>query len=249
MGASSRRNTRPDPNGTAKRELFNRLGLHGESEQSAMALDLSPERGLLFRITHIANLPWLLANGLHCANGAVADPDFVAIGNPDLIGKRAGRPVPHPPGGTLADYVPFYFTPKSPMLLNIRTGYAGLTRRPNEEIVILVSSCQAMSDHQVSMLYTDRHAYVSTARWTAEPRDLRDMLDWDILRRHDFARSDQYPDKVERYQAEALAHRHVPPAALIGIGCVSQAVRSAVEAQAISNPRALRAVVRPEWYF
>jgi len=214
-----------------------------------MALDLSPERGLLFRITHIANLPWLLVNGLHCANAATTDPRFVTIGNPDLIGKRAHRPVPHPPGGTLADYVPFYFTPKSPMLLNIKTGYAGLNPRSNEEIVILVSSCQAMSDHQVSMLYTDRHAYVSTARWTAEPRDLADMLDWDILRRHDFARSDQYPDKVERYQAEALAHRHVPPAALLGIGCFSPAVQSAVAAQVPANAPALRAVVRPDWFF
>ena len=214
-----------------------------------MALDLSPERGLLFRITHIGNLPWLLANGLYCANGAAADPNFVAIGNPDLIGKRADRPVPHSPGGTLADYVPFYFTPTSPMLLNIKTGYAGLTRRANEELVILVSSCQAMNDHQVSMLYTDRHAYVATARWTAEHRDLKDMLDWDILRRHDFARSDRYPDKVERYQAEALAHRHVPPAALLGVGCVSPAVKSAVEAQVLAADLALRAVVRPEWYF
>lgn len=51
-----------------------------------MPLDLTPVRGLLFRITHAANLKWLLANRLHCANGAAADPNFVAIGNPDLIG-------------------------------------------------------------------------------------------------------------------------------------------------------------------
>lgn len=135
------------------------------------------------------------------------------------------------------------------MLFNIKTGYGGLPRRPNEEIVILVSSSQAMSDHHVSMLYTDRHAYVATARWTAEPGDLKDMLDWDILRRHDFARSDQYPDKMERYQAEALAHRHVPPAALLGVGCVSPAVKSIIEAQVGATGPALRAVVRPEWYF
>ena len=27
---------------------------------------LSPEKALIFRITHIANVPWILANGLHC---------------------------------------------------------------------------------------------------------------------------------------------------------------------------------------
>jgi hypothetical protein len=75
-----------------------------------------------------------------------------------LIGKRARRRVPIPPGGTLADYIPFYFTPRSPMLLNIKTGYNGIVRRPNQEIAILVSSCQAMNHNGVSMLFTDRHA-------------------------------------------------------------------------------------------
>jgi hypothetical protein len=51
----------------------------------------------------VANLPWLLARGLHSANGGVPDPNFTAIGNPDLIGSRAHRRVPIPPGGTLAD--------------------------------------------------------------------------------------------------------------------------------------------------
>ena len=47
------------------------------------------------------------------------------IGNPDLIDKRTHRIVPAPPGGTLSDYVPFYFTLYSPMLYNIKTGMEG----------------------------------------------------------------------------------------------------------------------------
>ena len=215
-----------------------------------MALNLTPERGLLFRIIHVANLPWLLANGLHCANGAAADPNFVAIGNPDLISKRAQRQVPIiPPGGTLADYVPFYFTPKSPMLLNIKTGYNGVVRRQSQEIAILVSSCQAMKNSGVPMLFTDRHAYTATAAWSGNPADLSRMIDWDILCRHDFARDDSYPDKMERYQAEALAHQHVPPNALLGIGCVSEAVRPAIEASVQAVGLAVEVFVRPGWYF
>ncbi len=214
-----------------------------------MLPNLSAKLGLLFRITHAGNLASLLASGLHCANGVAADPNFVAIGNPDLIGKRAHRPVPVPPGGTLADYVPFYFTPKSPMLLNIKTGYNGIIRRSNEEIVVLVSSCQAMSDQGVSMLFTDRHAYMATAAWTSNHADLAGMIDWDILRRHDFAGDDGYPDKMERHQAEALAHWHVPVNALLGIGCVSDVVGSATESQVRAAGLTLKVVVRPEWYF
>ena len=66
------------------------------------------------------------------------DPDFVSIGNPDLIAKRAGRVVAIPPGGSLSDYVPFYFTPRSPMLYNIVTGHNGMKQTPRQDIAILV---------------------------------------------------------------------------------------------------------------
>ena len=195
-----------------------------------MPLDLTPQRGLLFRITHAENLPWLLSNGLHSANSGSVDPHFVPIGLADLITKRTQRAVPVPPGGTLADYVPFYFTPKSPMLLNIKTGYNDVVRRSSDEIVILISSCGRMVERGIDMVFTDRHAYVATARWTKDEAELAEMIDWDILSRHDFARSDGYPDKMDRYQAEALAHRHVPAEALLGIGCASDSVKTVIEA-------------------
>jgi hypothetical protein len=44
----------------------------------------------------------------------------------------------------LADYVPFYFTPFSPMMLNINTGRGAVPRRPNSEICILVKRRQAI---------------------------------------------------------------------------------------------------------
>jgi hypothetical protein len=214
-----------------------------------MPLDLTPARGLLFRITHVANLPWLLRHGLHAARGQVADPNFVAIGNPDLIDKRTRRTVPLPPGGVLSDYVPFYFTPKSPMLYNIKTGYSGITKRSNDDIAILVSSCQHMTAQGVTMVYTDRHAYTMTAAWTANAADLATLIDWDILRRHDFARSDSYPDKMERYQAEALAHYHVPAAALFAIGCASDRVCSAIKQVVQASGAAVQVFSRPGWYF
>eukprot|EP01012_Entosiphon_sulcatum_P041870 TRINITY_DN55774_c0_g1_i1.p1 TRINITY_DN55774_c0_g1~~TRINITY_DN55774_c0_g1_i1.p1 ORF type:complete len:117 (+),score=8.24 TRINITY_DN55774_c0_g1_i1:33-353(+) len=106
-----------------------------------------------------------------------------------------------------------------------------------------------MNNNGVSMLFTDRHAYTATAAWSDNSADLSGMIDWDILSRHDFARDDGYPDKMERYQAEALAHQHVPPDALLGIGCVSEAVRPAIEASVQAAGRTLQVFVRPGWYF
>ncbi len=99
------------------------------------------------------------------------------------------------------------------------------------------------------MLYTDRHAYTMTATWTAEANDLATLLDWDILRRHDFARSDSYPDKMERYQAEALAYRHVPPEALLAVGCASDRVRPAIQQAVQASGAAVQVFSKPGWYF
>src|ERR1019366_3671540 len=99
-----------------------------------MALDLTPERALIFRITHIANVPWILGHGLHCASSGVLDPSFRPIGDQELIRKRAGRTIPAAPFGTISDYVSFYFTPSSVMLHNIKTGFRGIERIPMRDI-------------------------------------------------------------------------------------------------------------------
>ena len=211
--------------------------------------DLSAERGMLFRITHRDNLPWLLANGLPCASAPLRAPGFAPIGKPGLIEDRAQRRVRLPPGGTLADYVPFHLTPMSPMLLNIKTGWSGVIQRPPDEIAVLVSSIGAMQAHGVTLLFTDRHACMATARWSADPADLATMIDWEILRRHDFTRSDDYPDKKDRYQAEALAHGHVPVGALLGIGCHSAREQARIQEIVTEAGLNLPVARRQNWYF
>ena len=93
-----------------------------------MPPELTLEKALIFRIVHRDNIPWILDNGLHCNNSKVRDPNFVEIGNKELISKRAKHPIVSQPGGMLSDYIPFYFTPFSPMLYNIKTGWAAFDR-------------------------------------------------------------------------------------------------------------------------
>ncbi len=125
-----------------------------------MATALQPDKALIFRITHRSNIPWILENGLHCANG-LQDPQFVPIGDREIIVHRQEKTVPIPPGGPLSDYVPFYFTPHPPMLYNIKTGCRGVTQRSNEEVVILVSSLHKVLEHGGTFVFTDRHAAAS----------------------------------------------------------------------------------------
>ncbi|HKO56749.1 MAG TPA: DUF4433 domain-containing protein [Thermoanaerobaculia bacterium] len=208
---------------------------------------LRPEKALIFRITHRANLPFILEHGLFCRRAHVEDPNFVAIGNPELIEKRRDRTVDVSPGGTLDDYVPFYFTPCSPMLLNIKTGY--VKQRSNEEIVVLVSSLPKLEANGIRYVFTDRHAYLKTARFFNDRADLGDAVDFPLLQSRDFSRDPEHPEKFERYQAEALAHHHVPVTALAGVGCYTASVRDEIKSICSRLTVTLDIVVRSEWYF
>jgi len=188
-----------------------------------MSNNLNAEKALIFRIVHRDNVPWILENGIHCANSAVQAPSYHTIGNPDIIEKRQHREVPVPPGGNLSDYVPFYFTPYSPMMLNIKTGYAGVAKVPNEEIVIFVSSLRKLAELGHAFVFTDRHAYLWSADFYSDLDDLQ-HIDWALLRNRDFKRDPDDPEKVERYQAEALVHQHLPVAAMIGAVCYTESV-------------------------
>jgi hypothetical protein len=210
--------------------------------------NLNPQKALIWRIVHRDNLPWILDNGLHCGNGNVQAPGWVSIGNPELISKRAGHAVLLPPGGFLNDYVPFYFTPFSPMLRNIHTGWGGIQKRTNDEIVILVSSLRYVAGQGLPFLFTDSHAYYEWANYYADLADL-DKIDWPILQARDFRRDPEDPAKFERYQAEALIHRHLPVSGLLGIVCYTEEMKRNIEQQLQARRLELPVHARKGWYF
>lgn len=210
--------------------------------------NLNPDKALIWRVTHRDNLPWILANGVHCRNSDKQDPNFVNIGNLELIDKRAHRPVPIGAGGTLSDYVPFYFTPFSPMMYNIKTGYGGIARRSNEEIVILVSSLRRVHELGLRFVFTDRHAYPPLARYFDNLDELSEV-DWPLLQRRDFQRDPDDPVKVERYQAEALVHHHLPVDGLIGVICHNEELRGTIGQQIAARGLTLDVRALPRWYF
>lgn len=208
---------------------------------------LNPTKALIWRIVHRENLPWILDNGLHCSNHNATCPNWISIGNSELIDKRAKRPVTHPPHGHLNDYVPFYFTPFSPMLLNIKSGY-NVTQRPNEEIVILVSSMHDIARLGLDFVFTDMHAYYQWATFYTNPADIH-KVDWPLIQTRDFKRDPNDPQKFERYQAEFLVHQHCPVDALKGIVCYNQKVKIDIQNQLDTRQMDLGVFAQPSWYF
>jgi len=166
-------------------------------------LELNAQEARVFRITHIANVGWLLKNGLHCRSSGHTDPDFVSIGNPELIERRDSRRVPIPPEGT---------------------------------------------QHGVSAVFTDRHAYLRTARFFSSMDDL-DEIDWALLQGRDFKRDPDDPEKTDRYQAEALIHRHLPVERLAGIVCHGEKEMKQLERDLRVAHARIKVAAVPSCYF
>jgi hypothetical protein len=209
---------------------------------------LSPEKALIFRIAHRDNVPWILDHGLHCRNSTHWDPNYVNIGNVELIDRRAHRAVEIEPFGTLSDYVPFYFTPYSPMLYNIKTGYGGIPRRDNEEIVIFVSSLHRLRELDRPFAFTNRHAYLRTAEYYNDLA-LLDQIDWPLLRSRNFRRDPDDPDKFARYEAEALVHQQLPLDGLLGLVCYNMPTKTLIDGQVAERNLSLEVKALPGWYF
>jgi hypothetical protein len=212
-----------------------------------MALTLTQEKGMIFRITHRDNVPWILDNGMHARNGKQFDLNCRNIGNVDLIDKRSKRPVGVPPFGTLSDYVPFYFTPYSIMMYNIKTGY-GVKQVPNDEIVIFVSSLPYIAAQSVQFVFTNQHAYPLMADYFTD-LDQLDQIDWQLLQSRNFKHDPDDPGKKERYQAEALIWKHVPLQALQGVCCYTAAVEQQVKAEIEQRELSFKVGVQQSWYF
>jgi hypothetical protein len=206
---------------------------------------INAESALIYRITHRDNIPWILDNGLHCKSPQTVDPGYVDIGHPELIEKRNQHVVTGVPGGTLADYVPFYFTPFSPMAYNIKTGRNGICKRGNAELVIIFSSLHNLQEKNIPFLFTDRHA-ISAINHHTDLAKL-DQIDWVSLQQRNFRKDD--PERFKRYQAETLVHKHLPIDAALGLVCYNDyataILKGNVEARGLTIPVAKR----PKWYF
>lgn len=209
---------------------------------------LNAQKALIWRIVHKDNIPWILQHGLHAGNSSIQSPDWVHIGNPELTDKRAKHQVPLPPGGVLNDYVPFYFTPFSPMLRNISTGWGGITKRANDDIVILVSSLRKLEEMGYPYVFTDSHAYYMWANFYADLAHLGEV-DWPLIQSRDFKRDPDDPGKFERYQAEALVYECCPVEALKGMVCYSEKTKQQLDVLVGKFGHKLDVHARPEWYF
>lgn len=134
----------------------------------------------IYHITHMRNLAGILEQGgLHCDRNA-QQLKSIQIGHQHIKARRMARVVPLPPNGTLGDYVPFYFAPRSPMLYAIHNGAVVGYTGGQEPVVHLVSSVEDVRDSGLEWVFTEGHAEMAFSDFFGDLEDL-DKVDWKVM--------------------------------------------------------------------
>jgi hypothetical protein len=204
----------------------------------------------IYHITHLRNLPNIVRDGGLWCDQVVMQRQlaYVSIAHQHIKDRRARKMVPCAPGGKLADYVPFYFAPRSPMLYVInRGGVQGYTegQRP---ILHLVSSAETVQVAGLSFAFTDGHAEMDISRFFTDLHDL-DKVDWEMMQATYWNDTLQDGDRKRRRQAEFLVHQFFPLKLIERIGVINHTLRLQVTALFPDLASRPPITIEPAWYY
>lgn len=143
----------------------------------------------------------------------LADPNYINIGHRQLITDRHIHPIPIEGAGNLGEYVPFYFAGHTPMLYLIMNGYKGVARRPQVDIVFLVSTIQKVLDEGLEYVFTNMNAKLRLADFYKDIQHL-DQIDWTVVNSKQWGAQDGDLSSKDLKQAEFLIRNTVPVSCL-----------------------------------
>lgn len=178
-----------------------------------MMTDLS--KILLFRMTHVQNIPHILAHGITHSKSVNANPEFVSIGDGSLIANRNAFPVPN--GKTIGDYIPFYFGVRMPMLYVIQKGFNSVKVTNAEDIVYCVSDVQQIVHHHLNFVFTNGHAVDSFSEfyYPDDVINIQNIIDQKAIDKR-YWKDDNDLDLKRRKEAEFLVEGDIPLTAIRG---------------------------------
>jgi len=164
----------------------------------------------VYRIIPLANLEIIFKEGMHSKLSGVVNSDFVSIGNSEIISERDKRIVKCYPETVVNQYVPFYFSVRTPMLYNIITGH-GVPHYPQEKIIYLCCKLTDLATDNFTWCYTDGNAAKKITKFGNDLNLLVDRIDWKSIKTHDFrdGNDDNDEDRLRKKHAEFLVKDYV----------------------------------------
>ncbi len=221
----------------------------------------TPRFGTLFHFTHLDNLSTILREGALLSDAVVQGRGLLSneCGHPGIKDRRRRIPVPCEPGGMVADYVPFYYAARSPMMLTIASGNVPTFTGDHHDFVYFVTDVSTASDLGHPCVVSDRNASVDVAEFSNDLTVLGDLskstpgtdfVDWSVMNLVIWKNTAAYPDRMERRMAEFLVHGTFPLEGVRGIATHNSTNHDRVERMFDEAGRSgLRHVVRPGWYY
>jgi len=205
---------------------------------------------LLYHFTHISHLESILTNGIFSDTRAQAMGLIThEAGDQGVKERRRSMTVPIEPGGVVADYVPYYFAPRSPMLLRIMTNRVPSYTGARDELIYLPTRVSTLTSLGLQPIFTRRNAALLTAEFFDDPAELATNIDWPLMKERYWNDTPTDGDRMHRRMAECLVHDHVPPDAIIGLAAMSGERVYDVEVILDRIGFSLSVVQRPSWYY
>lgn len=197
----------------------------------------APQPTPIYRLVHVDNLASLLSRGrLHAPHHTPADGrPYRTIHDASVQANRRIKDVPCGPGGTVHDYLPFYFGPLSVMLLQLKTGQVAGYTEGQEPLVYLRTTVQAVAQAGCPFVFTDGHGLAKFTRWFDDMAHL-DEVDWPLVRDRFWADSMDDNDRKRRKQAEFLVWQGLDWDLLDGIGVFNASMQQRVTGIIAGHP-------------
>ena len=195
-------------------------------------------------ITHIDNLGSILKQTCLWSDAKRIEMGLVNqnIGYSHIKQRRLVRPVKVAAGGTIGQYVPFNFCPRSVMLFVIHKGHPDF-QGGQERVLHLISDTDTIRLSNQHCFFTDIHADLDYAE---QIDDFGRITELDIQR---IIIERYWQEFKEEKQAEFLAFESVQWTTISQIGVKTQKIADEVNALLQGVQHKPEVVVRPDWYY
>jgi hypothetical protein len=211
----------------------------------------------IYHITHIKNLPAILReDGLLCdAEAERRGLCAQSIAYNSIKERRKRRRVetlhgqPVAAGGVVADYVPFYFCNRSPMLGAIHKGSVPGYQGGQRDVVYLDTHAE-QATALPNWCFTDGHAVEAPTEFFSDLQHLN-RVDWKAVQTWRWGGKWRLadPDITRRKQAEFLVHGQFPWMLFQSIGVLDATMAAQVRAALADAAHKPRVTIEPNWYY
>lgn len=205
----------------------------------------------IYHITHIDNLNLIVkSGGLFAQNTLVSPQNPVPIGMAEVKGRRAIKPVACYPETFVADYVPFYFCPRSVMLYILYKGnHPGISYRGGQEPIIhlrapLLRVTRWAEDTGHNWCFSLANAAAGYSQFRNSLTQVQE-INWPAVDSTDF----RDENIKEGKQAEFLVHEFFDISLFDEVGVFSPTLASRVEQSFAGLSRPPLVAVHREWYY